>query len=154
MNLWIYLFVFLFSQGAHAISQVGPKNVISSEDLFSLTLPIQVERAFKLPNSSLRILEGQTTNRYDLIPFSNIYNFGGWSREDTVDWFEDEEWFEILTDDCRVSYMKLTKGSVKGISTWGSSRGIVIEGRRTKWVQQKIMIMLQEVKLLDGACAW
>jgi hypothetical protein len=155
------LFIVLFYMSwAHGISQVGPKMLGSKDEKFKLLLPFKYPTFQPLNSDEIKVSEWRPEANLDLsdsayyfAPLGNRIKEEFLTQEEAKKYFSEALWFEVLSDDCRLSYITLSKSYIMGISLWGQKNGMVVTGPRTKWSQKNILNMLQEIQLEEG-CKW
>ena len=163
----LVLILIILPLGAHAISQVGSRSIGSQTDFFELFLPLDSPRFNELQNSELNVfgqyldpanpIPAPVQYSFYFIPFINEFSedlFKDFTEGQWRLWFEKQGYMEVLSDGCRLSFIRLNANSIEGVSTWGRRRGVVIFGEKSKWVQRNILTMLQDLKLKQGACGW
>ena len=155
----IIIIVFYMSW-AHAISQVGPKMLGSREEKFKLALPFKYPTFQPMNSDEIKVSDWRPEFQADSLEFA--YHFAPLenrikevflTQNEVKKYFSESLWFEVLSDDCRLSFITLSKSYIMGISVWGGKNGVVITGPRTKWSQKNILNMLQEIQLEEG-CKW
>jgi hypothetical protein len=150
---------FLVYEG-HAISQVGPKSVGSREESFTLRLPMAypIYRQLSRVNIEVsdRVISAQdrTPPSYYFLPLRQFSDEKIFSKEDMQNLVKDGNWLEVLTEDCRKSYIQMNENNVIGLSGWGNGKGLVVIGKKTKMVQRNIMTMIQDIQTQNEDCEW
>jgi len=154
LNRVIYfLIIVLFSQG-------GPKSVGSREEAFTLQLPLTYPSYRQLSRVNIEVsdrvvsAQDRTPPSYYFLPLRQFADLEIQSRRDMENFVKEGNWLEVLTEDCRMSYIQLNENNVIGLSGWGRGKGLVVIGKRTKMVQRNIMTMIQDIQTHKEACEW
>lgn len=160
-NFWMTLiFCNLFAWGAHGISQVGPKSIGSEQEQFELQLPFSSPQFSQISIEELKVVDGTppfaggAKSAYFFLPLTKLTKENLENPEQVHRYFEEKGWMEVLGEDCRISYIQVTTNSIKAVSTWGENKGLVIIGARSKMVQRRILIMVQDIALQQDQCLW